>query len=415
MKIKAAILLSFGMFVWLVACSKDNKPDSEQQVTVIDPVAIQKTNTTKIYAHYMAWFENKTTSGNGKWGWHWTMKNQDPDITDATGKREIASHFYPSIGPYASGDKNVIEYHLLLMKYAGIDGIIIDWYGSQNVNDYAGIRKNTEAVVSQISKTGLQFSICYEDQTLDAVVQQGVASTSVSGAQDDMSYLKTNFFTKSSYIKINSAPLLLVFGPQKLQDAASWTDVFAGLSTKPCFLTLWNESGEAGTNAKGEYAWVYRNNTYLDNFYNTRASTLTVAMGSAYPGFKDFYAEGGGTSLGWTIDYKDGATLDETLQKAKTAGMNYLQLVTWNDFGEGTMIEPTNEFGFKHLETIKSFAGITSYSNVFADISRLYEYRLKYKANGTAQKSLDQSFYYFVSLQQEKAVHVLDSLKNNVQ
>jgi len=30
-----------------------------------------------------------------------------------------------------------------------------------------------------------------------------------------------------------------------------------------------------------------------------------------------------------------------------------IQLVTWNDYGEGTMIEPTHEFGYTFLEIIQ--------------------------------------------------------------
>lgn len=403
----------FSLSVFLASCSKSDGPANNQEVTAIDPVAIPKTNPAKVFVHYMIWFENKQTSSNGLWGWHWTMANENPDIVDATGKRQIASFFYPSIGPYASGDKFVIEYHLLLMKYAGIDGVIMDWYGSHDVNDYAGIRKNAEAVANMIGKTGLQFAVCYEDQTLEAVVQKGISSSYVSGAIDDMSYLQNNFFSNANYIKVNSAPLLLVFGPQKLQDADSWTQAFSGLSPKPCFLTLWNQSGEAGSNAKGEFAWVYMNNAALDNFYTNRAGSLSVPFGGAYPGFKDFYAQGGGgTSLGWTIDYNNGATLDTTLQKAKKANMNYVQLITWNDFGEGTMIEPTNEFGYTNLQSVKNFAGISGYDNAFAGISKQYQLRNKLKSNSSAQKSLDKSFYYFVSMQTDKAVHVLDSLQN---
>ena len=402
------------MLPWLTSCNKTN-PEITQNIQVLDPIVIQKTNAMKIYVHYMVWFETRSTSNNGKWGYHWTMKNENPDITDANGKRQIASYFYPSIGPYASGDKFLIEYHLLLMKYAGIDGVIMDWYGTHNVNDYPAIKKNTEAIVDMIGKTGLQFAVDYEDRTLDPVVQQSAAPSIIDGAIDDLSYLKSNFFTNSNYIRINNQPLLLVFGPIVMQDAANWTQAFSMLNPKPCLLTLWYQSGEAGINAKGEYSWVYQNNTSLDNFYNNKVSSLSVAIGSAYPGFKDFYAEGGGgESLGWTIDDKNGATLDETLQKAKTANLNYLQIATWNDFGEGTMIEPTNEFGNKHLETVKTFAGVNGCSNAFEDIKKQYDLRQKYKTNVSAQKSLDQSFYYFVSLQDEKAANILDSLQNNV-
>ncbi len=63
------------------------------------------------------------------------MHAVNPDKT-ANGKEELASHFHPLIGAYDSSDQSVLEYHFLTMKVAGIDGIIIDWYGLQDFRDY---------------------------------------------------------------------------------------------------------------------------------------------------------------------------------------------------------------------------------------------------------------------------------------
>ena len=62
-----------------------------------------------ILVHTMPWFASKPVSGG--WGWHWTMGRFDPERTDASGSRAIASHYYPLIGPYDSSDPDVLEYH----------------------------------------------------------------------------------------------------------------------------------------------------------------------------------------------------------------------------------------------------------------------------------------------------------------
>ncbi|MEZ5433855.1 MAG: hypothetical protein R3F31_22355 [Verrucomicrobiales bacterium] len=77
-----------------------------------------------ILAHFMPWYGSKDSGG--RWGWHWTMGHFDPDRVRWDGRREIASHDYPLIGPYDSGDSDVLECQVLLMKIAGIDGVIID-------------------------------------------------------------------------------------------------------------------------------------------------------------------------------------------------------------------------------------------------------------------------------------------------
>lgn len=387
--------------------NSDTKNDEKEppfKLEVFNAAAINKTNHTKIFMHYMPWFETKESSTNNQWGYHWTMANKNPDVIDVSGKRQIASHYYPLIGPYHSGDKDVIENHLLLMKYAGIDGILIDWYGTYDLNDYKINKENTEQLIAMLDDVGLEYAIVYEDRFLTDVVNAQLAPTIVNAAKKDMTYMQANYFKDANYIKINDKPLLLNFGPINLNTPEQWTQVFSDLNPKPTFLTLWNESSEAGDNAQGEYAWVYKNNTYLTDFYTNKLPNLQVAIGSAYPGFNDFYKEGGaGTSIDWTIEHNNGATLDETLTMAKNAKLDYLQLITWNDFGEGTMFEPTKEFGYSYIEKIKIFAGVQNTSDVFSNISTLYNLRKEFSGNTAIQKKLDQAFYYFVSLQSDKA------------
>lgn len=389
----------------------NNEKDPPFKLEVFNAFAINKTNSTKIFMHYMPWFETKQSSSNNQWGYHWTMANKNPEIKDASGKRQIASHFYPLIGPYHSGDTDVIENHLLLMKYAGIDGVLIDWYGTYDLNDFGMLKENSEQLIAMLDKVGLEYAIVYEDRFLTDIVNAQLAPTIVNAAKKDMAYMQTNYFNDANYIKINNKPLLLNFGPINLNTPDQWTQVFSSLSPKPTFLTLWNESIEAGSNAQGEYAWVYKDNTYLADFYAKRLQNLEVGMGSAYPGFKDFYKEGGAsTVIGWTIEHNSGATLNETLTMAKNANLAYLQLITWNDFGEGTMFEPTQEFGYSFIEKIKTFAGVQNTGNVFSSISTLYNLRKEFRGNTAIQKKLDQVFYYFVSLQTNKATALLETL-----
>lgn len=396
----------------VMSCSNDDGSKGTQPETEnLDPVAVAKTNGTKIYMHYMPWFETKESNPGGTWGYHWTMANKNPDNVDANGRREIASHYYPLIGPYHSGDKDVIEYHLLLMKYAGIDGVLIDWYGSYNLNDYRINRDNSEQLIEMLDDVGLEYAIVYEDRFLTNIVDAGLSPTVVSAARTDMTYMQNNYFKDANYIKINDKPLLMNFGPITLTTPEQWTNAFNTLEPKPTFLTLWFESAEAGENASGEYSWVYQDNTHISNFYANKLPNLDVAMGSAYPGFNDYYQQGGGgDAIGWTIDHNNGATLDVTLAMAQNANLKYLQLVTWNDFGEGTMFEPTVEFGYTYLDKVKAFAGVQNAPVTFAEITKLYNLRKQYKSNSSVQAKLNKAFGYFVSMQPAKAVEVLNGI-----
>ena len=409
--------------LWVVvcACSKneggnenpsEDAPEKPIEEDHVGPEAVEKTNPMKLYMHYMPWFETPETSANGSWGIHWTMGNKNPDKEIENGKKEIASHYYPLIGPYASGDKDVIEYHLLLMKYAGVDGLIIDWYGSSDVNDFGTNRKNSEAVIDLLDNVGLEFALAYEDWTVLPVVEKGFEEDEVQAAIADFKYMEATYFKSRQYTRINGVPLLTVFGPRTIQNGKDWENVLNTLSDKPVFLSIWYESGELGTTASGEFSWVYEDNSHIENFYAHQLNRLELAIGSAYPGFKDYYVEGGweGSHTGWIIDHEGGNTFDETLQMANDAKIDYLQLVTWNDFGEGTMIEPTIEFEYTYLEKLQEFAGI-SYSKLELEyITHLYNLRKNLADNKDAQQILDQAFDYFIKLRPESARVIIDDL-----
>src|SRR5262249_20146922 len=114
--------------------------------------------TKPLLVHYMPWFVAKPFSP--VWGWHWTMNHYRPDHTNGLGRREIASWYYPEIGPYDSADPVVLEYHVLLMKLAGIDGVIADWYGMDNFNDYTVIDQRTLALLRFAAQARLKFCLC---------------------------------------------------------------------------------------------------------------------------------------------------------------------------------------------------------------------------------------------------------------
>ncbi|MBN2273643.1 MAG: glycoside hydrolase family 99-like domain-containing protein [Bacteroidales bacterium] len=408
---KKTAFLSLALFITgLSACDKDD--DIKPEPLPGGPVAVEKTDSTSIWVHYMPWFETPATSDNGAWGIHWTMANMNPENTDGDGRREIASHYYPLIGPYASTDKDVIEYHLLLMKYSGIDGLIIDWYGSSDLWDYPLNRRNAEAVIDMLNKVGLTYAVTYEDFTLKSLIDNSLIDKAIDGAIDDFQYMEQNYFVDAHYIKIDNKPLLMIFGPQHIQNESDWTTVLSAISETPLFLSLWYESGELGKNAAGEYSWVYENNTHIQNFYTSQAMKFDMAVGSAYPGFRDYYAEGGwGLNMAWTIDHNNGLTLKETLEMAKNNNIDYLQLVTWNDFGEGTMIEPSVEFQFTLLEKVQQYTGVIYSKTILEKIFDMYTLRKKYSEEQGEQIILDKAFDYLVSLQTDKAVHIIDSLK----
>lgn len=112
----------------------------------------------------------------------------------------------------------------------------------------------------------------------------------------------------------------------------------------------------------------------------------------------------------WKIAYNSTAAFAATLAKAAQARIPYLQFVTWNDFGEGTMVAPTRRFRFSLLEQVQQFAGVPLDSTHLQSVLRLYTLRKQWKGNALVQKKLDHVFFLFVSLQIERARRMLDEI-----
>jgi len=369
---------------------------------------VTKNVNAKVYAHIMPWFE--TPQSDGHWGQHWTMANQNPDvIVGEDGKRQIASHYYPEFHPYASGEYSTVEYQLLLMKYSGIDGVLIDWPGTTQAWDYPKNKQNCEEIIRGCERIGLEFAIVYEDHNIGMAADAGFISDRFGQAQNDMSYLRDNYFNKGNYVRVNGQPLLLDFGPQTFTSPNDWNTIFSPFGgNKPTFLTLWYQMQQAEGNVAGEYPWIY-SDFYdgLRNFYNNRP--LNVKFGVAYPGFRTFYEQGGwggpGFSLPVALD-----TFSQTLDLAIQANVPYIQLATWNDYGEGTMVEPTREFGNGFLNILQQRQGLKYGDKELELVKSLYRKRMEYKDNSSKKFALDTVAQLLINLEPEKAEQVLATL-----
>ncbi len=345
----------------------------------------------RVFAHLMPWFETRETNVPAHtWGIHWTMASAHPDITGRDGRRQIASWYYPLTGPYASGDTALIEYQLLLMQYSGIDGVLIDWPGVLPLNDYPLLVRNTEKIVAVLQRTPLHFAIVYEDQNINIAARAGKLTDKIAAARADMAYLQAHFFSLPGYERWNGRPLLLNFGPQTFEEPAQWAQIFAGLQPAPAFFPLWGHDQYAGASATGTFAWINEDNTVsLEKYYAEKDPRPRIA--SAYPGFEGYYAAGGWEGPKWSIPHSQ-ATFTCTLDLALASKLPYIQLPTWNDYGEGTIIEPTREFGYTYLTLLQRKLGVPFTGQDLERVATFYHLRRRYAGNPARQRQLDTVF-----------------------
>jgi acetyl esterase/lipase len=297
----------------------------------------------RLLVHYMPWYATKEVSG--AWGWHWTMNHFDPEQKKWDDQRKIASHDYPLIGPYDSGDDHVLECHALLMKIAGLDGVVIDWYGTSELNDHATNHRNTQKFIPWLKRAGLSFAVCYEDQALKTLKN----GEDLKQAEKDLGWAETHFFTDPNYVRQNGRPLLLVFGPQHLKGKFQ-------LNSNPLVFGLSHLVAE--NEMDGAFAWppVAGGKSLSPDHWKKELgiiySSARPFIPTAFPSFKDIYQQAGVHPSYGSIAARAGVTWTESLDQALQTKAPLIQIATWNDFGEGTMIEPSRNVGFRYLEAL---------------------------------------------------------------
>ncbi|MGI9177226.1 MAG: hypothetical protein ACR2IT_05150, partial [Pirellulales bacterium] len=242
----------------------------------------------RLFVHYMPWFAAPPVSPS--WGWHWTMDSRDPDRVVA-GRPEIAARHHPLIGPYDSLDESVVEYHLLLMRLAGVDGLIIDWYGRGDYRDHAFIHRAAELVVARADAIGLEFAVCYEDRTIPDLVAAGVVlpEKAVDHAAAEIGWLRDHWFPLPGHAAVEGRPVLLSFGHRGLSDD-QWTDVLSLVGAPVAYFS----QGQRRAAAIGGFDWPapQRGEAAAAEF-RQRARDWPACIPVAYPRFDDYYADAG--------------------------------------------------------------------------------------------------------------------------
>jgi len=339
------------------------------------------------------------------------MGTFDPEGRNS-GRPALASHYRPLIGPYDSGDLDVLEYHALLMKLAGIDGIILDWYGTVDFQDYALIHRNSSAFAEQTARTGLAFAVCYEDRTITQLVERGrlAARSRVEHARRELEWLRATWFARPSYLKLGGKPVFLSFGRDGLTDS-EWERALSRWADAPVYLSEHERRGAAA----GSFDWpVPQAGLKAQEKFYKEAALWPVGMAVAFPRFHDIYEQAGVHKSWGRIDDGNGKTFTATLEKGLRSGLPLVQICTWNDWGEGTMIEPSIEFGYRDLEVIQrlrrqlvepGFAGAPEDLRL---VLRLYKLRKDTKKGSSGARDLDEVARLLIDRSSKAAREKLD-------
>lgn len=329
-------------------------------------VGTEVVRPVEMVCHYMQWFDFRLENGllrRFHWKWNGKTKSHNPDRFDSNHTRDIYSVLYPRIGVYDSTDPAVIDYHILAAKSCGISAFVVDYYSEFD--------ERFTQLLGRAVELNFKAGICYEEKTCwpDWVNNRA----GIRSREDAMALAVREFralrksFDHPAYWRRNGRPVVMVFGhvytrPKGWGEAGGewrftteeWRRILHDSGCEDVELVLQQLRGiEAGFNT---FLWRHGEEFAPQADALAAAGKLGFYIGTIGPGFDDRGVNG--WDQGSRVDPNLG---DEQIRKdfaiVDAGRCDTVQVVTWNDFAEGTCVEPTFQYGNLYLELLGEWFG----------------------------------------------------------
>jgi len=301
----------------------------------------------KVFAFYYTWYG--TPEGHGQWT-HWEGVN--------TEKKEIASStHYPALGAYDSYDPQVIEQHITLAKSHGVDGFICTWWRQRDIHDQA-----LQKVLEIAAKKKFEVTIYWE-------TTRGGDDT-IKRAVSDVLYVLEKYGSHPAFLKIGGKPVLFVYGRVMGEVRADqWPEIITTIrerygkdflliadgykeSNADIFdgIHIYNPAGQLKGKSPDEMrTWGRESYAAAVRMAKNRARISCVTV---IPGYDDTKIR----KPGLRTERHDGQTYGVLWEEAIAADPDWILLTSWNEWHEGSEIEPSLEDGDKYLTLTDKYA-----------------------------------------------------------
>jgi hypothetical protein len=250
---------------------------------------------------------------------------------------------------YNSQDPVQQQKQITQAKNLGIQAFVVNWYGAHHSFEdhaYASLQQTA-------AENGFQTAIMYDEDTQDPENSTGIVIEDLQYAYDH--YIGPKSPTRNAYLRFNGRPMIFIFPKGTFTDWNRVRDAVNSWDEQP-ILIYKDIPGRYRDAFDGFYAWVNPGKPgwqhdgsnwgedYLKNFYLRMNNEFPnkIAVGAAWPGFND-------TRASWSrnrkMDPRCGKTFDESLRLFRRYytpehPLPFLMIDTWNDYEEGTAIEP---------------------------------------------------------------------------
>ena len=254
---------------------------------------------------------------------HWRHWEQNGKLPPA----DIGANFYPADGIYSSLDPRALAAQARQIAATGVDQVISSWWGRGDFEDW-----NLPDTINATRAAGLRFAV-----HLEPYVGRSPATVAA-----DLEYLRRYDIRDVYLYLIDDRP------------AAEWAPVTARFDD----FRFFGETGNLDAMLSGGFA-AYAAEAGFDGIYTydavryglpELAATCAAARQrrllcapSVAPGYDGRRAKPWDAQL---VERNGGARYDDMWAAATAAGGDVVTVTSWNEWHEGTQIEPARPFRF---------------------------------------------------------------------
>lgn len=315
-----------------------------------------------VWAFYYAWYE---TPGGARGRWAFWAEPSAP--AKPTRWRSPAQ---PLRGPYDSLDPLTTAWHLRLAEAAGIDALLVSWWGSANVSGQAFESTILPAAGRTKVKVALNCELAQFHAEADAFAAQ--LGDVLLRTKDHPAYLRMDGRPVVYLYQVPFAPKLTPQSFGQIRTAVErrvgpvwWAlDKIAFREGTYGVPAAWRDT--PGIDALGFYGTfsVKRISTEaeLTPFFAAYARDVRQAgrklLLPMHPALDNRRIQPEGS---FVIPDREGGTLEGFHRAALAAGADVLLLTSFNEWPEGTMVEPSADWPdpYRYLRAIAGWKGLT--------------------------------------------------------
>jgi len=314
------VTLRFIAFLLVVAMAVTFLPGTDRLSLV------QAGGERLVLAFYYAWYDQKS----------W-QSGKVPDVP---------------LTPYASANPDAMARQIDQAMGAGIDAFVLNWWGKGNPTE-----KNLRALLDIAAQKGFRVAVDFD---LNSPTMQGVDSYA-----DNLRHLHAVHAAHSAYLRYQGRAVVFFYNVSRLP-VTTWKKLRD--QADPDRKALWIAEGtnlayQAVFDGHHLYSITWPNRISPSQTlpqwgervrkYNREHGTSKVWVATVMPGYDDRKARPGS---GFARSREEGAYYRQSWQAAIASKPHWVIINSWNEWPEGSYIEPSQAYGQLYLELTREWA-----------------------------------------------------------